>query len=109
MYRLTACAYANVTRHLSDEDFSVLTWFWSGIPLDRRSIGQTRHRVDVTLVLCNTGPTWHQSDVRCITGLLHPRSTVRSSRTIRSAARRTQWSEPIKLRVVHEFLLRRTS
>ena len=49
---------------------------------------------------------------RCITShlwVLRPRSTIRLSPTIRSVATETQWSRSMKLRIVYEFLLCRTT
>ena len=40
--------------------------------------------------------------------VLRPRSTIRLSHTIRSVATGAQWSRPIKLPIVFEFLLSRT-
>ena len=46
--------------------------------------------------------TWNRMCVT--TDRLRPRSTIRLSRTIRSVATENQWSGPIKLRILSEFL-----
>ena len=50
-----------------------------------------------------------QSDITSHLWVLRPRSTIKLSPTIRSVATETQWSRPLNLRIVYEFLLGRTT
>ena len=50
-----------------------------------------------------------QSHITSHLWVLKPRSTIRLSPTIRSVATETQWSRPMKVRIVYEFPRRRTT